>query len=139
MHIGSYGNVYYDNEISRICFIESLKNIIIHPFLHMNTNKFIGMKSHKDYICHRIIDHKLVALKLKGELIAWDILTGKYLKKTVFPNHKYEDFEVVLNNISYDDRESTKKRVLLMSKFEIEGCKNETYFTDDQLATTCNN
>eukprot|EP00347_Sterkiella_histriomuscorum_P010531 403375928 len=132
--IGAYGNVYFDNEISRICFIESLKNIVVHPFLHMNTNKFMGMKDSKDYICHRIINHKLIAFKKKGELISWDVFTGKYLKKVILQNHDYSNFDVVVNS-TLDDG-SFKKRVLLISQFKKEGCKNENYFTKDQLATS---
>ena len=43
--IGAYGSVYHDSDTSRVCFIESLKNIIVHPYLHKNTNKFMGLKS----------------------------------------------------------------------------------------------
>lgn len=85
--IGGSGQVYFDNDISRICFQESQRNIIVHPYLHMNYNKFINMKNPQEYICYRQLNHQLIAFKMKGELNTWDVLTGKYLKSTkVHPN-----------------------------------------------------
>lgn len=58
----------------------------------------------------------------------WDALIGKKLAKYILPEHNYDNFEVISNSI---EQESLKKKVLLMSKFDIEDCKNETFFSKD--------
>ncbi|CDW87825.1 UNKNOWN [Stylonychia lemnae] len=52
--IGAYSNIYFDSDISRICFMQSVHHIIITPYMHTNINKFMGMGNPAEYLFHKI-------------------------------------------------------------------------------------
>ncbi|CDW82067.1 UNKNOWN [Stylonychia lemnae] len=127
--IGAYSNIYFDSDISRICFMQSAHHIIITPYMHTNINKFMGMGNPADYLFHKVKDHKMMALRKNGELVTWNICNGKYLS-SFLQTQKQHDYN------DYDYYTHSSDRLILMSKTEINDCIDEWFFSKSQLATS---
>ncbi|CDW76646.1 UNKNOWN [Stylonychia lemnae] len=125
--IGAYSNIYFDSDISRICFMQSVNHIIILPYLHTNINKFMGMGDPKEYLFHKVKDHKMMALRQNGELVTWDICNGKYISSFLLPQNDYTKYQYY--TMSMD-------RFILMSNDDITDCNDNWFFNGVQMATT---
>ncbi|CDW88225.1 UNKNOWN [Stylonychia lemnae] len=125
--IGAYTNIYFDSDISRICFMKSVQSIIVLPYLHTNINKFMGMGDLSEYIFHKVIDHKLIALRQKGELVTWDVANGKYLCSYELADHDYTNFTKFT---------LSKDRAIMFSNEDEKNYDDTQFFTSIQLATS---
>lgn len=56
-------------------------------------NKFMGIDDASKYVCYKVIKDKFIVLTYTGELITWNVLTGKPVCKHKL-DQNYEDFEL---------------------------------------------
>jgi hypothetical protein len=77
MYVGCQGMIDYSPTNGRILFQQSFDYLLAVPVLHRNTSTYIGMKPREHYLATRVKDGKLIALSDKGNLYAWDMITGK--------------------------------------------------------------
>ncbi len=70
----------YCKRENRICYFNKLTQVTVIPLLHVNQNKFMGIKEPGDYFAFKVIKDKFIALHKKGELQTWNLITGKYIK-----------------------------------------------------------
>jgi len=75
----------------------------------MTTNKFMGLTNSKDFICYKIHKHKIVALNKKGELISWNLNSGKFIQSV----NLNLDFDI--KHLTQFHEGFQKNRVLLYS------------------------
>jgi hypothetical protein len=83
--VGSYTSLSRDSSTSRIGFIQSLTNIVIHPYLHVNKNDFLGGTDSGKVRFLRRVGYTLVVLTTEWNLIKYDIRTGKYISSEKTP------------------------------------------------------
>jgi hypothetical protein len=77
--VGSLTALTNVNSSSRIGFIQSLTNIVIHPYLHVNKNDFLGAIDDGKVRFLRRVGYTLVVLTTDWNVITYDIRTGKYI------------------------------------------------------------
>ncbi len=67
-------------------YLESITHIVICPFLHLNTVKFLGIENLDEYITYKVIGTNFVALGKDNILTTWDRRTGELIRSTKLEN-----------------------------------------------------
>eukprot|EP00347_Sterkiella_histriomuscorum_P004764 403359199 len=128
--IGTLGYFEFGSSLARFGFIQSTTHILITPILHRNMNKFMGIDDDSTYICYKVIKDKFIVLTQTGELLTWNVLTGKPLFRNKL-SQSYEDYELF--------SKYKKDAVIIQSKEPISEANTDQFFTPQQLQTITQN
>jgi hypothetical protein len=85
VQVGISGMIDWNQDYSRLSFLQSFDSLNIVPALHRNTIAFIGMANRKDYLATKIINDRFVALDYKNYIYCWSIVSGKLLTVNRLP------------------------------------------------------
>ena len=99
VQVGINGFIDWNQEHSRISFLQSYNTLNIVPALHRNTISFMGMSKRDNYIATNVIKDKFIALDRNNQLFCWSVLTGKLLSIHSLAYHlDYRNFDVFVSS-----------------------------------------
>ncbi|CDW82936.1 wd-40 repeat protein [Stylonychia lemnae] len=83
-------------DIERVGFMKSLSTYVVHPFLHLNDIKFMGVESYGKCLLSQQVGQNFMRLTESNLLVSWNVMTGKlnYKKRVnIFDQEKDRIFK----------------------------------------------
>ncbi len=76
--VGCIGNIEFSVTTLRYGFLNSVTKLIVTPMLHRIMQRLIGYPTKDEIICYNVIRDQVVCLDKQGNLLTWNLFTGKY-------------------------------------------------------------